>query len=290
MWIRHAQPSERVAAFSAWSIFNQLPDTICRAYDKFVGYFNDEMLHRNAIYAVLLCIGLAMLGYASIQLIKRNRWANVIISAIAILLIPLAANVIGVLIPYNDITMLMSYQMVLLVPLLVSMCERVLPNNRIGKCTNLIIYMAVILVSWSYVISANATLKCYDLSYRHLYAETTQIITDIRAQEGYDGEARICFAGFVDDRELRENIETYQYCVGLTENVAFWNDWNGINNCWHNYVLNNFGYEIGRLEREEYDEIIQSEAFEEMSVWPAKGAIRQFEDVIVVKLSENPPQ
>mgnify|MGYP000531608855 FL=1 len=44
------------------------------------------------------------------------------------------------------------------------------------------------------------------------------------------------------------------------------------------------------MDTDEYYDIIDSEAFKEMPVYPAEGSLEKFDDILVVKLEENPPR
>lgn len=148
----------------------------------------------------------------------------------------------------------------------------------------------VFLLVSTYVLSANASFKCWKISYDVIEAQTNQIISDIFDLEDYRlNETRIMLAGFPSDSVVRSNLKIYDYAIGLTSNVAYWEDWNGLTNCRRMYLLNYYGIEGGDFSKHEYKLIIESDEFENMPVWPQNGSIKMFDNIAVVKLSDTPP-
>lgn len=208
---------------------------------------------------------------------------------IGILCTPLTANMIGIIVPYNEVYSLMQHHYVFVIPFGFAILE-MKGYDIIQNVGNWIAYICIFLIAGTYVVSANSTYECLRISYNALNFQTQLILTDIYDLEGYRlNETSIIFAGFPNDRAARNNIKTYQYAIGLSSNVAYWNDWNGISTDRRNYLYNFCGIEAGMFSREEYDDIVQSNEFKEMPIWPEEGSVKMIQDMAVVKLSENPP-
>ena len=59
---------------------------------------------------------------------------------------------------------------------------------------------------------------------------------------------------------------------------------------WKHYIYDYHGLWIGEVSTDEYYDIIDSEAFGGMPVYPAEGSLQTFGDILVVKLEEDPPR
>ena len=75
-----------------------------------------------------------------------------------------------------------------------------------------------------------------------------------------------------------------------TKNMVFWDGRAGVLGNWKHYLYDYHGVWIGEVDTDEYYDIIDSEAFKEMPVYPAEGSLEKFDDILVVKLEENPPR
>ena len=108
--------------------------------------------------------------------------------------------------------------------------------------------------------------------------------------DDYQTDDVIVFAGFIDDDYLRSNIYLYRYAIGLTENVAFWEDANGLDMGRRNFLMDFYGIDAGSIDSKEYMEMIKSDEFKEMGVYPDNNSIKKISNMIVVKLSDTPPE
>ena len=109
----------------------------------------------------------------------------------------------------------------------------------------------------------------------------------------YSSGDTIVFAGFIDDVELRNSVSAYKFAYGQYENLVFWQDaGTGLRQSRNNYLLNYFGFNGGYIRgtmHGAYNEAVTSSEFEEMGIFPAQDSIMKFGDLIIVKLSNNPP-
>lgn len=59
---------------------------------------------------------------------------------------------------------------------------------------------------------------------------------------------------------------------------------------WKHYIYDYHGLWIGEVDNDEYLDIIDSEEFADMPLYPAEGSLQMFDDILVVKLEEDPPR
>lgn len=286
---RGLKTASRVSEFSLHNIFKKLRTSVPETYRILFSYFNDAMLKRKYFYLVFFFICVMVMIGLLICLFRKHAYVSVVFAVLGIIALPVAANVIKIFLPDEGIWDPMKYHYVLLIPFGFAILERQGPGKlrALGEyaCS---LCMFIILVT--YVVSANATFLCYRISYHEIQTETQMILTDIYELDGYKpNETRIVFAGFPRDDEVRKHIGTYKYAISLTVNAAYWEDWNGLTNCRYWYLMDYCGIDAGWFSKEEYTDIIRSDTFKDMHVWPAEGSVRMFGDMAVVKLTENPP-
>lgn len=288
------EESGRVQLFSFQSIFQSLAQTIPQAYRAFWDYFRDYFFYRKLIYELLFAAGLALFAIHLGRRLREKAYGESALALLLLLLLPLLGNISKVLFPDNIVTSIMQYQSNFVVPFLFALLEGCrlkwdwMKNlGRIGALS------ATAVLFWGYLVSANATYSTYELSYRHINFMTASILQRVYEMPEYSSEDTIVFAGFIDDEELRSSIPAYKFAYGKYENPVFWVDaGSGLKQNRNNYLLNYFGFEGGEIRglmHGAYNEAVQSDRFAEMEIYPGADSIEKFDNMIIVKLSEEPP-
>lgn len=286
--------SGRVQEFSIGAIISALGTSIPEAYRAFYDYFADYIFYRKELYTLLFIALIVLLIMAQFRLMKGRALGQVILSAMIFLLLPLLANITKVVFPETDIKLLMQYQSGFMVPLVLALAEREgIGRQGFRNLTRSCIALVLVALSWGYMVSANATYSVYELSYRHMYFVTESILNRVYAMPDYSENDTIIFAGFVDDTELRQNISAYKFAYGQYDNLIYWTDaGTGLRQSRNNYLINYFGISGGYIKgtmHGEYNQAVQSEEFEEMGIYPAENSIKRFDNMIIVKLTDDPP-
>lgn len=286
--------SGRMQDFSLSAIFTSLIPSVKDAYLTFFAYFAEAVLRRKLWYALLAGILCVFFALRLCAMIKERRVLPFVFALALFLLIPAFANIAKLIFPYNTTVTIMEYQNMFVFPFLFALLERGrvhMPSAR--NLTRLCAYALALTISWTYLVSANATYRSYELTYRHLNFMTASMLNDIYNLPDYEKDDTIAFAGFVQDDFLRENFSSYKYACGMYDNLAFWVEPLGIRNSRENYLMNYFGVQGGFIFAPDYNKAVQSEEFKAMPVYPGVGSVRKFSgevtDLIIVKLSENPP-
>ena len=150
--------------------------------------------------------------------------------------------------------------------------------------------LMVVVLAWTYILAANATYKCYQLSYDHINSQMQIVVARVYDLDDYvKDETPILIAGFPSDATLRNNLAIYQYGENLCVNPTFWTDMHGATQNRYLYFLNYFGIDAQRFSDDEYAAIINTPQFSEMPVWPEKGSVAMIDGFAVVKFTEEPP-
>lgn len=280
------ESSSRLAEFSIGRIFQNLPSQIVEMYRVYFSYFNDPVLLRKLFYA-LLFVAFAVSSICS--LIKQKQKPFIVaVFVLCVVLIPLAANLIGIATPDNPITVLMTYQNILVVPFTLAVSMESSLNIRLDSVKRTSAAILSVIILWTHMISANATYECYKMSHDHVYNQYSQLVYDVQHYDGYiKNETPVLIAGFFDDKTLRNNIKTYRYAVDLFDDLVFWDTLGGATYNRHRYVLQYFGLDFIDFSIDEYKRIINTDEFKEMSCWPEQNGMRMIDGYLVIKIADN---
>lgn len=292
IYIRGTYISDRVKAFNITEIFVSLKSSVVNCYSASIEYFTDEILKRQYLYMLFAVVVILLLGILLVKMIRDKKYVEIVLSVVLLLLVPVSMNVIHILIPYNEISMLMRYHYVLIILFGVVIVEQATVymgkafKTRIIGVVNIVLFGIVS----TCVMSANATFEGLRISYDAIEVQTGLILSDVYDQEGYiPNETPIVFVGFPNDKVSQERLSIYKYAINLTNNPVYWEDMNGLINCRRQYMLNYCGIDPGTFTPEEYYEIIRGEVFTDMPLWPAEGSVKMINGMVVVRLSETPP-
>lgn len=277
--------SNRISEFSLQNILTHFLSSVKGTYVSYKNYFlQDTILKRRYLYLLLFAIFGVLFLMKAVKNFRENRKKEAVASVILLALLPFVSNLILVLIPTNPISALMNSQNMLFLPLLFAFSE-----EYEFKAVHVFTYGLTLVLSWTLILSANATYRCYQMSYQHINSQMAMILDDIYHTEGYEKDkTQIVIGGYIEDTYLRETNPLYHYALQLPKNVAFWEDTNGVTFNRRNYFTEYFGIDAQIVTEELYQYVILSDWFNEMPVWPAQGSVVYKDGLIAVKLTEYP--
>ena len=332
--VRGLSSASRLAMFDVKEIFSAFPQRVPYVYEKYMNILKTPLMHRNLIYLSIIIVTMVALIIIGIRLIRTKQWVRALLIVPMVLLIPMASNLIGILIPYNGVNSMMQYQSVMIVPFMLAcveyarrMCvsthepggeigEKVGVNGEVGGQADLalqegtttsgvrdcakklvnrtipIIALALAAVlTWTYILAANATFQCYRLSYRHINNEMQMALQRVYQLDGYVKDATaIVMGGFPDDTILRNSMDIYQYAENINSNPVFWEGMHGATANRYRYFLDYFGVYAQDISDEEYLNVVNSDAYARMPLWPEAGSVDMIDGYAVIKFSDEPPR
>lgn len=286
LFVLHLQSSSRLAEFSFSKIFTSLLNRIVEMYTSYLNYFLDPVLFRIVFYVL---IWLSILFSAVLFILDGKKdIQNKLFFIISLLLLPLASNIIGIITPDNPITVLMTYQNILIIPFAIALLSLMIKEDKSLKLQRIILVVVSLIICWSHTVSANATYQAYKLSHDYVYNQYAQVVYDVQHYEGYQKDKTpVLIAGFFDDSTLRKNIKTYNYAIDLFEDLVFWDTLGGATYNRHRYVMQYFGLDFIDFSIEDYQKIIKSKDFKNMSLWPSENGMKMINGYLVVKINDN---
>ena len=264
-----------------------LGPSLQHAYGNFLSYCRMETGHiGTAFWYMLVFSVLFALVYRARALVRHP--GHLVLLAVSAALLPLAFNAIDVIATDVQVDRLMSYPMQLLVPF----CFALWLLPEAGAFPRLRRTAATLLtgvVCWLFAISATATYRTVELSYNYVGTLTDAILNQLLADPDHTADSKLLMAGFPDESRVQDTNALYWYSQ-YQRSPIFWGGTHGILDCWPTYLYDYRGIETNGVTLEEYENIVGSEEFAAMPVWPQEGSIAAFGDTFVVKLQQDPPQ
>lgn len=280
--IYHLELSSRAATFSVSEVISKFPNSIVNAYSVFINTFNQEVLKRNYVYLLIAIMFVIELIVLICNLIKNKEYIKLsIILLVAIL--PVAFNFIGVILPMYEITALMLTPNYLFVFFVVYLLQTI----NFNKIFSIVLVLLMTALSWTYVLSANATYESYKLSYNTYKSQFASALDMVYQLDGYEHNTTpIAVVGYPSDQALRENIKIYNYAIGLHSNLLYWQTPDLDFTSTYFYLLNEFGINTGVTEHDYYRGIILNPDVKNMPNWPNPNSVEMINGYAVIKFGE----
>lgn len=276
-----------LSSFGTGSLLSNFVQGVAQAYRDFALYFTKGPNHTGkALLLVLLGTGL-LLVLSWLRLVRHRKNQAVILAVLALLL-PLAINLVDVVVA-GSINTLMSHPMQMVVPFALVLAERETGPVWWKRLVRIGAAAAVVLVCWLGTVVAYASYQTVAMAYRYVDTLTDAILTRVLNDTDYTPDTRVLIAGLPDESEAQKFNFLFDKSA-YTKNMVFWDGTSGVLGNWKHYIYDYHGLWIGEVSTDEYYDILDSEAFAEMPVYPAEGSLQLFGDILVVKLEENPPR
>ena len=280
---------------NAITILKNFGTSIINTYKDFLMFFlgNDIVYNTNYRREVFYGIFLSVLGIASIlsiiymdEIDKKWKIKKGILAGIFIFVIPIALNIIDIIVVENDMYSLTSSQMILIIPFGLAIFE-CLDRSIILKW---IAVICCIYIMGTYYIANNASYAALKLTYNQAYSTTVRIMDRVENTEGYQKEFPILFGGIVGNDNYPRTSNLYGYTIGsIVNNTAFHGTYNGATGTWVKFIKIFFGLDVQLCTPDVYYRIVTGEEYKQMEIFPAQDSIRIINGVVVIKLSDTPP-
>ena len=261
-----------------------LKDGLINSYQVFYDfYFTDTITTNSNLLLIFLNISIFIILFISLilEIIKRNlKPKDIILLSICILILPIAINIITLIMPSTNMQLLMSTSYLLIFFLICYLVQ----NNKVLKVAAIIVFVLLIR---GYVIEDNATYQTLSLTYQKTY----QIAADINEKiKEYGFDKQIMIAGNLSDnsyynaRFKTELINIFKLNYGFISNYSlFWNEYSNMKNGWARFMELFFGTPLNFVDNKTYQEILNSKEYNTMESYPDKESIKVINDIIVIK-------
>jgi hypothetical protein len=271
-------------------------ENIVNCYMDFFRYFFTDKIVKNLGYnrKILNAIVLISTIVEIIILMEKNKvyekTENLIQTIVFIWLLPFAICVIRFFATNREMNVLMSPAFILIFIMNISLLEEICKISKANILT-LINIIVLVIITWTYIISANATYELTILNYNKAISTVERIVANVEQMEEYSSGMPIIFCGIIENDNLTEveNMRLNRLSTGgVSEYNVLWEDFGDEQNGYFNLLVDFLGKDLGYVSNEKYMEIIQSDEFKEMDVYPNGNSIKIIDNCVVVKMQETP--
>lgn len=278
------------------SVINSLDKSIPRAYNEFIEfYFGDNIITnsnylRQEFYKLMFASAIIL---EIILIISLKLWKSPLRLLLIIfmnLVLPIAFNAIIILAPEANIYILTLAQLILIIPFALVIYEM---SGKKGTCIfKWIAIISMFLIVFTYYLADNTSYASLKLSYNQIYSTSIRMMDRIEQTEGYSPEKPIMIAGIIDHNgpQFYRSSDIYLYTLGsIFDLPAFHTTYEGMEANWTNFFADFLGMKIIFTDETTYKNVVNSEEFKEMEIFPAQNSCREIYGTMVIKLSDKPP-
>lgn len=280
---------------SVENTLNSLDKSIPKIYNEFKDFYLEDNIIVNSNYSrqdfyKLMFISAIILEL--ILIITSGVWKNpfrILFIIIMNLILPIALNVVLLLTTETSTYMLTSAQLMLVIPFLAVICEM---SGK--KCTFIFKWSAIIamfLVVFTYYLADNSSYMALKLTYNQAYATTIRIMDRMEETEGYSPDKPIMIAGIIDHNgpQFFRSSNIYLYTLGTIFDLpVFHGTYSGMEGTWTQFIGDFLGMKVHFCNEESYKDVINSEEFKQMGIFPSPNSCKEIYGIMVVKLSDTP--
>ncbi len=283
-------------SISVENTLNSLDKSIPKIYDEFEEFYFGDNIVVNSNYSrqdfYKLMFGAAII-LELVLVISSGVWKNpfrVLFIILMNVILPIALNVVLLLTTETSTYILTSAQLLLVIPFVAVICEM---SGK--KCTFIFKWSAIIgmfLVVFTYYLADNVSYTALKLTYNQAYSTTIRIMDRIEETEGYSPEKPIMMAGIIDHNgpQFYRSSDIYLYTLGTIFDLpVFHGTYSGMEGTWKKFFGDFLGMRINFTNEITYRDVINSDEFKEMGIFPAPNSCKEIYGTMVVKLSDTPP-
>lgn len=235
--------------------------------------------------ALFAAIGVMLLLQAAKQ--KQSRVLRILLLAVLVILLPLAINCMYMITAEGSIHTLVLYSFVSIYILAAVLADQTLETTQQHKLPELLRRLAVdgsalamALIIFINIYTANTSYLAMHLRYENAYSFYSSLTAQIRQMPEFQEGTRLAVVGNWQSPEFyTDQMEFTEYLVGVKGFLP--SDYSA--NSFMEYYI---GFPVEFVSTEEAEALRQTEAYQNMNIYPYYGSIAVIDDVIVVKLSE----
>ncbi len=276
-------------SISIRSTILSIPSGVGRQYANFYKYFGTQDMPYHVPWIMLLIIAFIAIAIILIDLFTKKKYINAMIVIVAIVLIPPLANIINIIAPAHDITLLMGFQMQLTIPFILGLICRIHISEKSTTKSYIIHLFAILstaILVYTYSLATYASLRTLEIGERAIRTTIGEALFKGIESDMYNENMPIVFLGFANDDKVQEWNPIRQYSYFPNSSV-FWKARYEITSSWRDYCLLTYGVDIGFVSDEDYQAIIDSPEIEQMEDFPSQNGYRVVNGCLVIMLNRG---
>lgn len=270
---------------SLWTILKSFIPSVKKAYTVFGQYFSGKNYRWNILSDRLqiICLGVLILytlWRGIVSVLKSH--IHILLWILLLLLVPMAANITFILAPASSFQPQQTAQVALVVPMLCVIIFSLPPKNAMPYA--MAVLSAVLLLHGM----IGQTLTEQEAMYEGTLASekiAENVFHALTESNLYKKEKRYALIGAPCDNPMFYVTPLYYKANGYAKVGGPW--WNSYLDLWSwrgifNYRL---GIQMPFCDESQYNELLDSEEVQNMPLFPAEGAIKEINDIVVIKIS-----
>lgn len=262
-------------------------DRIVELYKDFFHFILTGKVLVNNVFSILAFVVTAgMFAYTLIRFVVQKKlyksvWLYLSFVALFVIL-PIATNVILVILPNISYHTLMRYQYVIYIMAMIAFTERYMPRKN--KIASVILISAVITLIFNYIVTDNIAYSNLEKKYEKTYAYCMRLADRMEQTEGYYQGIPVAMIGVVSDNEYPLTDVTGDVTsklLGITGDTLLYTGEN-----YKAFFANYLGITMELIPIENMETIYNSKEYWEMDSFPASNSMKVVDGILYIK-TEN---
>lgn len=269
--------------------FSSAAETVVGIYRDFLAFtLKGNILFQNPISCFALCLLLAAAAATGIGMIWHRKWWKkplfFVIMALAVVLLPLAANIILLVSPGVTYHLLMRYQWVLFLIGLTAFVSRQADGRKKGAVWEWTALVSVFVLVFFYGVMDNVGYTNLQRRYEKTYAYCVRLLDRIEQTDGYYPGIPVAMVGVVGDEQFPATDITRPVTSGMIGLNGDWLLYTGEN--YRAFLKHYLGATLNILPPEAMSDMYYGKEYMEMDSFPGKNSIRVIDGILYIK-TEN---
>ena len=260
---------------------------VAELYKDFVEFVLTGKVLVNNLFSILAFVVLAVLfvmaflGLCRKKRLYKSLWFYIVM-VLLVGIVPIASNIILVILPNVSYHTLMRYQYVILLMIMVAFIQKYLHIKE--QITGVILSLAALVLIFNYVVTDNIAYSNLEKKYEKTYAYCVRLADRMEQTEGYYQGIPIAMIGVVSDTEypltdVTEDVTSK--LLGITGDTLLYTGEN-----YKAFFKNYLGITINLIPIEDMTDIYNSKEYWEMNSFPAKDSMQVVDGILYIK-TEN---
>ena len=260
---------------------------IIELYKDFFQFVLTGKVLVNNVFSILAFILIAgMFVYTVIRIVVQKKlyksvWLYLTLMTLVVIL-PVATNIILVILPNISYHTLMRYQYVIYLMVMIAYVEKYLPKKN--KITSAILISTVSVLIFNYIVTDNIAYSNLEKKYEKTYAYCMRLADRMEQTEGYYQGIPVAMIGVVSDKEYPLTDVTGDVTsklLGITGDTLLYTGEN-----YKAFFANYLGITMELIPIEDMEAIYNSKEYWEMDSFPAQNSMKVVDGILYIK-TEN---
>lgn len=264
-----------------------LPKTIVQTYKDFFNFFftnkiiNNTYWKRNIINIILFAI--STIGI--INIIIKGKFNSKIRRALLMILLiaiyPIGISIMNLIAPNTSINLVTGPGLITAI-ILISLIYKNLSSDSLNNIIKYCYIITLLILSYTFILQNTFTYMCRQETYENYRMVTNNIYTKATELEGYSVDKKWMFSDVIKFKpKYNERANGF-----ISNNNETWDDYGGTTQN-ANYYEKYFGIKINICSKKEYADIVSTDEFKQMPIYPNDGSIKIINNTIVIKISNQ---